>query len=60
MAAVAGSSMPSLKRAREMRAAQKLLGAPTIGGGSAWAGGGSGGSQRSQISPQAARNVQKL
>jgi hypothetical protein len=33
-----------------MRAAQELLGAPTIGGaGSAWPGGGGGGSQRSQI-----------
>ncbi len=42
-----------------MRAAQKLLGAPTIGKGSAQAGGGGGGSPRSQISPRAAQNVQK-
>jgi hypothetical protein len=40
-----------------MRAAQKLLGAPNIGGESAWAEGGGGGSQRSQIHPHAARNV---
>ncbi len=33
-----------------MRAAQELLGAPTIGGGSAWPGDGGGGSQRRQIS----------
>jgi hypothetical protein len=42
-----------------MREAHKLLGAPTIFGGSAQAGGGGGGSQRSQIRPQAAWNVQK-
>ncbi len=34
-----------------MRAARKLLGVPTIGGGSAKTGGGGGGSQRSQIHP---------
>jgi hypothetical protein len=34
-----------------MREAQKLLGAPTIGKGSARAGGGGGGSQQSQICP---------
>ncbi len=33
-----------------MRAAQELLGAPTIGGGSAQPWGGGGGNQRSQIS----------
>jgi hypothetical protein len=37
-----------------MRAAQKLLGAPTIGRGIARAGSGGGGSQRSQICSQAA------
>jgi hypothetical protein len=40
-----------------VRAAQKLLGAPTIGVGSARARGGGGGSQRSQMCPHAARNV---
>jgi hypothetical protein len=39
------------KELETVRVAQKLLGAPTIGGGSAWAGGGGGGSQRSQICP---------
>jgi hypothetical protein len=39
--------------------AQKLLGALTIGGGSAQAGDGGGGTQRSQIYPHAARNVRK-
>jgi hypothetical protein len=39
--------------------AQKLLGAPSIGGGSARAGGGDGGSQRSQICPPATQNIQK-
>ncbi len=33
-----------------MRAAPELLGAPTIGRGSAWPGGGGGGGHRSQIS----------
>ncbi len=42
-----------------MRAAQKLLDALTIGRGSARAEGGGGGSQRSQILPHAAQNVQK-
>ncbi len=42
-----------------MRAAQKLLGAQNIGGGSAWAGGVGGGSQRSQIRPYSAWNVRK-
>jgi hypothetical protein len=42
-----------------MRAAQKLLGAPTIGRGSARAGGCGGGSQRSQICPPATRNIRK-
>jgi hypothetical protein len=42
-----------------MRVAQELLGAPTIGGGSAQVGGGVGGSQRSQINPQASKNVRK-
>jgi hypothetical protein len=42
-----------------VRVAQKLLGAPTTGGGSAWAGGGGGRSQRSQIRPHATRNAQK-
>jgi hypothetical protein len=42
-----------------MRAAQKLLGAPTIGRGSAKVGDGGGGSQMSQIRPQVARNVRK-
>jgi hypothetical protein len=41
------------------RAAQELLGAPTISDGSARPGGGGVGSQRRQISPPAARNVQK-
>jgi hypothetical protein len=33
-----------------MWAAPELLGAPSIGGGSAWSGGGGGGGHRSQIS----------
>ncbi len=45
------------KELETMRAAQKLLGEPTIGRGSARAGGGGGGSQQSQIRPHAARNV---
>ncbi len=44
--------MPSLKKKLEtVRAAQKLLGAPTIGGGSACAEGDGGESQRSQYVP---------
>jgi hypothetical protein len=39
--------------------AQKLLAVPTIGGGSAQAGGGGAGSQRSQTRPHAARNIRK-
>ncbi len=50
----------TLKELETVRVAQKLLGAPTIGGGSAQAGGSGGGSQRSQIRPHATRNVQKL
>ncbi len=42
-----------------VRMAQKLLGAPPICGGCAWAGRGCGGSQRSQIRPHVARNVRK-
>jgi hypothetical protein len=42
-----------------MRVAQKLLGEPTIGLGSARVGGGGGGSQSSQIRPHAAQNIQK-
>jgi hypothetical protein len=42
-----------------VRAAQKLLGVPTFGGGSDGAKGGGGGSQRSQIRSQATRNVRK-
>jgi hypothetical protein len=38
-----------LEKARDLRAAQELLGAPTIGGGSAHPGGGGGGRLRSQI-----------
>ncbi len=49
----------TLKELETMRVDQKLLGALTTGGGSAWAGGGGGGRQRSQIRPQAARNVWK-
>jgi hypothetical protein len=40
-----------------MRVAQEMLGAPTVGGGSAWPGSGGGGSQRSQITFQATLNV---
>ncbi len=39
--------------------AQKLLGATTIGGGSAWAEDGGGGSQRSKILPHVTRHVRK-
>jgi hypothetical protein len=39
-----------------VKAAQKLVGAPTIGGGSARAGGSGGGRLRRQISPQLAEN----
>jgi hypothetical protein len=39
-----------------VKAAQKLVGAPTIRGGSARAGGGGGGRLRRQISPQLAEN----
>jgi hypothetical protein len=42
-----------------VRAVQILLGAPTIGRGSAWAEGGGGRSQRSQLCPHATQNVQK-
>jgi hypothetical protein len=42
-----------------VKAAHTLLGAPTIGGGNAWAGDGGGGSLRRQISPQAGQNTQK-
>ncbi len=42
-----------------MRAAQELLGVPTIVVGSAQPGGGGGGSQRSQISQPSTQNVQK-
>jgi hypothetical protein len=42
-----------------VRAAQKLLDVPTIGGGIAQAGDGGRGSQRSQIHPHAAQKVQK-
>ncbi len=57
-AAVVGSMAPSLRKSLEtMRAAQKLLGAPTIGGGRAWAGGGTGGSQRNQIRLHAAQKI---
>jgi hypothetical protein len=38
-----------------VKAAQELLGAPTIAGGSALAGGSGGGSLRRQISPQPAK-----
>jgi hypothetical protein len=38
------------KELQTVRAAQELLGAPTIGGGSASPGGGGGGSQKKQIS----------
>jgi hypothetical protein len=51
------------KELQTMRAAQKLLGAPTIVGGSSWAGGDGGGSQRSQIRPHAIQmyeNSEKL
>jgi hypothetical protein len=41
-----------LERARDRWAAPELLGAPTIGGGSAWSRGGGGGDYRSQISLQ--------
>jgi hypothetical protein len=46
------------KELETVRAVQKLLGAPTIGGGSVQAEGG-GGSQRSQIRQHAARNTRK-
>jgi hypothetical protein len=56
-----GVSTSCLSRSRRLRAftqkepetvkvAQELLGAPTIGGASAWSGGGGGGSQISKIS----------
>jgi hypothetical protein len=47
------------KEPETVRAAQKLLGALTIGGGSAQARGAGGGSQWSHIRPHAAQNVQK-
>ncbi len=49
-----------LERARDWEGSSKLLGVPTFGGGWAWAGGGGGGgSQRSQIRPHTAQNVEK-
>ncbi len=53
----------TLKELETVRAAHKLLGLPTICGGSARTGGGGGGDQRSQICPHAARmyeNSKKL
>jgi hypothetical protein len=47
------------KELETVRAAKKLLSVLTFGGGSARAGGGCGGSQRSQICPHAAGKVRK-
>jgi hypothetical protein len=47
------------KELEAVRVAQKLLGVPTIGGGTAQARGGDEGSQRSQIRPHATRKQRK-
>ncbi len=44
-----GKKMGGFTHFLTMRVAQEMLGAPTVGGGSAWPGSGGGGSQRSQI-----------